>query len=464
MNKKDIAILCSLTLVLGACSEGFSTDTPTKSGGLGEGHAPDSALVLETSVKLDGPDMLNYGQLNGVVTADSLLTLFEYGDVVTVVVADKDSFDAPVVSAWNDVSSGEYLVMAIEKTPYITMGKNYGQTGVDFGIAKPSDAQASTLYVLRDDVETPIKVKITMKEKGGYIDNLKMREKQNQGKKRENYPELSDAEYANFRAISTPGMGRDVLYRSSSPVDPSLGRNLYADSLAREAGVALFVNLTDNMNGLIQYEGFDDTYYSDQKFVALGLPAAFTSELFKNGFYRGLREIIETDGPYLIHCREGKDRAGFVAAVLEALMGASIKDIMDDYTKTYTNYYNVVDGFQDPLTKEDVAWFAKIIVLNLKLAFADMGIKNKDLEKQLHTLTSRGSLLLGVGNANPDREGDESSWMLEMQNLEAGLSISSESPEVIDELQKATEMYLRGLGLTEVEIAKLKKRLGESKS
>ena len=47
------------------------------------------------------------------------------------------------------------------------------------------------------------------------------------------------------------------------------------------------------------------------------------------------------DSPYLIHCNEGKDRAGFVAALLEALGGAEAEEIVEDYMLSYENYYHV---------------------------------------------------------------------------------------------------------------------------
>lgn len=421
-------------------------------------------LVFEgfiTDIMADGPDMLAYGQLNATLHANQLLKRFDYGDIVTVVVAHKDTFDAPVVSAWNDVSSGEYLVMAVPDTPYITMGKNYGQTGVDLNIAEPSDGKAETLFILRKGVKLEMQIEITLKQKAGYVENLKMREKQNQGKKRENYPSLNDAEYANFRAIATPGMGTNVLYRSSSPIDPSLGRSLYADSLARDAGISVFINLTDNEKGLSTYENYSSSYYSKQKIAALGLPAAFTSSLFKDGLAKGLRFMIENEGPYLVHCREGKDRAGYVIAVLEALMGASIEDIKNDYTKTYTNYYNVVDGVQDPLSEEDIAWFAKIIVLNMKLSYAEEGIKNKDLEGSQLQAGSSGhtSPLFGMGSPTPDEKNQERAWFSEMSAAEKKFEEISSSRKEENDLQKATEMYLQSIGLSPEEIEALKNRL-----
>ncbi len=419
------------------------------------------AEEITTDIMADGPDMLAYGQLNATIHANKLLESFDYGDIVTVVIARKDTFVAPVVSAWNDVSSGEYLVMAVTDTPYITMGKNYGQTGVDLNIAEPSNGKAETLFILQKNVQLEKQVEIFLKQKAGYVENLKMREKQNQGKKREHYPDLNDAEYANFRAVSTPGMGKEVLYRSSSPIDPSLGRSTYADSLAQEAGVAVFINLTDNEKGLSTYENYSKSYYSKQKIAALGLPAAFTSSLFKEGLVKGFRFMIENEGPYLVHCREGKDRAGYVIAILEALMGASIDDIKKDYSKTYTNYYNVVDGNQISLTEEDVTWFEKIIVLNLKLGFAEEGISNPSLEGNLLQASPSGlaSPLFGVGANTSDENSQENAWFSEMKDTEKTFNESSDSRENISDLQIATENYLQSLGLTAEEVSALKNRL-----
>ena len=47
------------------------------------------------------------------------------------------------------------------------------------------------------------------------------------------------------------------------------------------------------------------------------------------------------EGPFYVHCNEGKDRAGMVAAVLEALMGATVTQVADDYMLSYVNYFNV---------------------------------------------------------------------------------------------------------------------------
>ena len=46
----------------------------------------------------------------------------------------------------------------------------------------------------------------------------------------------------------------------------------------------------------------------------------------------------------LVHCTEGKDRAGFVSAVLECLMGATADEVIADYMVTFFNYYGVQPG------------------------------------------------------------------------------------------------------------------------
>ena len=51
--------------------------------------------------------------------------------------------------------------------------------------------------------------------------------------------------------------------------------------------------------------------------------------------------MAESEGPYLVHCTEGKDRTGFVCMLLEALAGAEYDEIVKDYMITYDNYYKI---------------------------------------------------------------------------------------------------------------------------
>ena len=58
--------------------------------------------------------------------------------------------------------------------------------------------------------------------------------------------------------------------------------------------------------------------------------------------------MIKHEGPFYIHCVEGKDRTGFVLMVIEALCGASYDEIVNDYMLTYVNYYFFNNDINDP--------------------------------------------------------------------------------------------------------------------
>ena len=144
-----------------------------------------------------------------------------------------------------------------------------------------------------------------------------------------------------------------ILYRSSSPINPALGRNTYADKAAENAGIMTIVNLADSSN---TYEGTEESYYSTCQVVYVNLGMDFLSEATLNGIAEGMRYIINNNGPYLIHCNEGKDRAGFISALLECLMGATLDEIIDDYMLTYYNYYGVEEGSEkyDAIVKNNL--------------------------------------------------------------------------------------------------------------
>ena len=75
--------------------------------------------------------------------------------------------------------------------------------------------------------------------------------------------------------------------------------------------------------------------------MVLDLNANFYSDEFNTTLIEGLRFLAQNDPPYSIHCTEGKDRAGFTAMLLEALMGAELQEIIDDYMMSFYNYYGI---------------------------------------------------------------------------------------------------------------------------
>lgn len=193
-------------------------------------------------------------------------------------------------------------------------------------------------------------------------------------KAREDYPHLTDEEFANFRPVTTTGMGRGKLYRSSSPVNPWGGRNIIADNASRSAGIATFVNLADTEKKLKAYKGFQESYYGTREIIKLNLSWKFQSEDFRRRLARGITLMARGQPPFLIHCDAGKDRAGFVCAILECLMGASLEEVTADYLLSFYNYFGV-----EPHTEEYEFIANNEIRSSLAAAFEVRDISKADL-------------------------------------------------------------------------------------
>ena len=154
---------------------------------------------------------------------------------------------------------------------------------------------------------------------------------------RANYKDLSDLEFANFREVI-----KDKLYRSSSPVNDVLKRNLIADEAAENFKIKTFINLGDSENKLKNYKDFKTSYCSKHKIILLGLDWKYYSKNFQDRLAQGITAMAHSEPPFLIHCDAGKDRTGFVCALLEALMGFDINYIVQDYLKSFQNYFKVI--------------------------------------------------------------------------------------------------------------------------
>ena len=414
-----------------------------------------SAQKIETTILPDGSDMLKYGNPDLDLAADVMLESFDLGDIVTVTVEGYNTYEVPVCSNYDDVFLGEKLLRTVAGKPQLCLAINYGQLGIELGIIENAPEGSDYRFQVKEGVEFPINVTIEMKEKGGYVDRLAL------GKLirtdiREDYPDLTDAEFANFREVTTTGMAPATLYRSSSPISNDINRDKYADKAAEEAGVKTFINLSDSEAVAKAYEGFDDTYYSKQNVIYLALPVTFTSPEFRNGLAEGLRFIIANEGPYLVHCAEGKDRAGLTSAVLEALMGASLDEIRADYVKTYTNYYDVQDGKQTEIQPEVLETIREIIVRNMSAAFGIEDLTAVDLQEATE------DYLLGLGLTDDEIDQlkeklggtDEETSLSEMLSaIESFLVENGATEEDIDSLNEAVQSLLDTIGVTQEDIA-----------
>lgn len=140
-----------------------------------------------------------------------------------------------------------------------------------------------------------------------------------------------------------------TLYRSSSPIDPGQGdRRFVADALVKEAGVAAAVNVSDCRLKFRGFAGFDDTYYATLEQVALNMGHDYPSRAFLEDVRNGMDFLGEYSGPYLIHGTVGAERTGYFCMILEALMGGTKDELVEDYLRSYRDYYR--------LTPEDKNW------------------------------------------------------------------------------------------------------------
>ena len=158
---------------------------------------------------------------------------------------------------------------------------------------------------------------------------------------REDYSDMSDEDYCNFRAVKGGSIKEGILYRSSSPIDPFMKRDKYADDCLKKYGIKTIVNLNNHFEDTKKFLNYRDTYYSRQNILFLNTNADITSYNFGKCILRTMRFINENEGPYLIHCMEGQDRTGAVCAIFESLLGASKNELIIDFMKTYENFYRV---------------------------------------------------------------------------------------------------------------------------
>ena len=113
--------------------------------------------------------------------------------------------------------------------------------------------------------------------------------------------------------------------------------------LIAQAGIASVINLCDTESGLKSKVRISPWYrklYQNNCVIALGMNFGFDNVYFRNKLKKALQFIINTEGPWLIHCNAGVDRTGFVSMVLESLMKASIDEIANDYLESFNSAFD----------------------------------------------------------------------------------------------------------------------------
>ena len=360
---------------------------------LSEPVVVEEAKTLDSSVK----DIQKYGNLVLSITKSDMDSIgAEYGDVFTVDLGDQ-VLEAPYCTSYSDVEIGDLVLR--NDGDGIILAINMGDFASSYGIAtKVSNPDKTYQWVFEEGKKLEdITLSLILTGKGEYRDQYLIHQL-SRTNEREDYS--SDAVFANFREIVGGDLGSGALYRSSSPVNNEIGRAKYADELVSLNNVRSVMNLADNreaIEGYFKEEDFASPYYKslyeNGQVIALNMGVSFKTREFQNGLVEGLTFLSKNEGPYLVHCNEGKDRAGFTSALLSALMGLTYDEIASDYMTSYENYYHVEKG-----TEQYEA--VKRSNIDSMLSFI-AGVETKDLEN-VDLAAKAEEFLIAIGMEKAD--------------------------------------------------------------
>ena len=160
-----------------------------------------------------------------------------------------------------------------------------------------------------------------------------------------------DEMLANFYQVTGGSIADGKLYRGCNPfrdvaVNP---RAPYVDDAAEDHGIAFLISLSFDETSIhdlpTQFDGSYCKGLVDRgNYIAPGMTQDF---LHDNGLKDVFLSIIENDGPYMVHCNEGRDRTGAVCMMLQALCGATEEEMVEGYLQSFVNLHLVVPGSEE---------------------------------------------------------------------------------------------------------------------
>lgn len=273
-------------------------------------------------------DIDSYGSVHTSFTIEEMLELgFDYSDIIKVEFENSGTYYMPITTAYTEVGIGKPSYCHYSKTGEASFGYCQGDFHKMCG------------------GEIGEHLKITQYKKHGYAKQYEMI-KSVYYYDRELYE--SAEVFANFRELTTSNIKSKTVYRSGNPMNyvSNPVRYYYVDSLACEVGINTEIDIANTFakdSTYVTNPEYTGTYCKELLFaggvVNLGMGSDTFCESAYAKFAQGMRFMIANEPPYLIHCNEGKDRCGFYCMLLEALCGASRKELEYDYMTTFCNLY-----------------------------------------------------------------------------------------------------------------------------
>lgn len=357
-----IIIVCMIAMQLVSCKTNDGNDNKAE-------------IVQANVIKIE-----KYGHaVLDITTADFIAAGYDLGDVVCVSFGTYE-YTMPFYDGYYS-NPQNLMLRGSTLEDYIAVCINYG----DFSSEK--------------NINIGDTARITMSEKAGMRDIQELYSLQYSN----NLNDYSDAEtFANFRAVTAGRIKEGKLYRTASPINNETGRANFANNFIESVGVATVLNLSDSYQDVEKYlantncnSEYYRNLYANGKVIAVDLTGNFYSDEFAYSVVEGLNFLAKNEPPYCIHCTEGKDRTGFTAMILEALLGATLDEIIDDYMLSFYNYYGINKD------KEPKRYQA---VLNVNLMEMLSHVTGESVERlyDINLETSITSYLIGVGMAQND--------------------------------------------------------------
>ena len=265
---------------------------------------------------------------------------FKFGDSLDLSFSNNVKYNDIGYYSGYYVPAGQELVVGYPGYDYVKFCINYGDD----------------VYTM-NNFNKDTKVTITINKAGKYLDveetlSITYSDDINEYESKE--------QFANFRSIKAGNLKEGILYRGASPIDNRRNRASTVDSLLKENNIKYDIDLADKLITSNTFVSVDNKpllgasnfvigeYFQElmdaNKVVLLGMAAAYKTDDFASKMKTMFEAILNNDGPYYIHCLEGKDRTGYVCMVIEALLGATYEELIDDYFITYLNYYGIEKG------------------------------------------------------------------------------------------------------------------------
>ena len=166
------------------------------------------------------------GALLDITEEDMTKAGFAFGDVVSIAIENSKVIEVPYYDGFY-CRNGE-MICVVYNTPLLRITVCNGSMPEEL-----SELAGHTVV-------------IKMKEKGGRLDMqeaMSMKYSIN----REDFPHLSDAEYANARVVKGGNIAEGKLHRCSSPYYNSINRAFYVSAYLESQQVKTLLNLADTI-------------------------------------------------------------------------------------------------------------------------------------------------------------------------------------------------------------------------